>query len=337
MVTSGKVHETVHSLQYSHKWDNCYYAIFVFLVWFSFFSTVATQNFAPAPSPSPSSPVMDDHVNSNGKISLFDQNYNVTWGGYHVRYLDNSQIVQLVLDNSSGSGFQSNNKYLFGNFSMRIKLVHGDSSGTVTAFYLTTQENKNHDEIDFEFLGGRRGSLYRLQTNVFVDGGGDREERMHLWFDPTSDFHTYSVIWDANQILFLVDGIPIRVFKNLQSKLGVFYPSLKPMRVVASLWNGDDWATEGGKRKINWKASPFHVSFEGFDIQGCMYEANSSYCAHTDSPLPLGSWTYSPSHEMRLHQAKSFEHVRKRYVTYSYCRDNTRFQKTPPECFENGF
>lgn len=326
MVNFGKAHETVH------KWDSCYYAVFVFLVLFGFLSPVVAQNFAPAPSPG-----IDDYVDSNGKISQFDQNYNVTWGGYHVRHLYSDRIVQLVLDNSSGSGFESNNKYLFGNFTMRIKLVRGDSSGTVTAFYLTTQEKSRHDEIDFEFLGNIRGSLYGLQTNVFVDGGGDREERMHLWFDPTSDFHTYSIIWDANQILFMVDGIPIRVFKNLQNRLGVLYPSLKPMRVVTSLWNGDEWATDGGKRKINWKGSPFHVSFEGFDIQGCMYEANISYCTQTDSPLPVESWSYSPSKQMRLRQAKSMEHVRKRYVTYSYCRDKTRFLRTPPECFENGF
>lgn len=37
----------------------------------------------------------------------------------------------------AGTGFQSKGYYLFGHFSMRIKMVAGDSAGTVTAFYVS--------------------------------------------------------------------------------------------------------------------------------------------------------------------------------------------------------
>eukprot|EP01018_Ginkgo_biloba_P015464 Gb_05591 [translate_table: standard] len=277
------------------------YALFaVFTLIFS--STAASSNPPAIPE-------------GNDTISLFDQNYNITWGQYHVKSFAHRRIVQLVLDRSSGSGFASRNKYLFGNFSMQMKLVQGDSSGTVTAFYLTTQESSHHDELDFEFLGNRRGKPYRLQTNVYVDGSGDREERMRLWFDPTADFHTYSVIWNSKQILFLVDDVPIRVFKNLQKTMGVLYPSLKPMQVVASLWNGEDWATEGGKKKINWKLSPFHVSFQGFDIQGCVYAQPNSSSACSSS-----SWEHFPSKRIRLNEAESLKHVIcKRAITCAHC------------------
>lgn len=39
-------------------------------------------------------------------------------------------------DDVSGAGFQSKSKYLFGKVNMQIKLVEGDSAGTVTAFYV---------------------------------------------------------------------------------------------------------------------------------------------------------------------------------------------------------
>ncbi|GLJ25409.1 hypothetical protein SUGI_0486430 [Cryptomeria japonica] len=305
----------------------CYTNIFVivFLLFFTFSSSeLASQNFS----------------------SLFDQNYNVTWGGYHVRYFDKRRIVQLVLDQSSGSGFVSKNKYLFGNFTMKMKLIHGDSSGTVTAYYLTTGDISGHDEVDFEFLGDKSGKFYRLQTNVFVDGEGEREERMRLWFDPTTDFHEYSILWDPNQILFMVDNNPIRVFKNLQKSIGVPYPSMKSMQVVASLWNGEDWATNGGKGKIKWKYSPFHVSFVGFDIQGCIQNqdeaanintttSNSTSCTGNGDNYPL-TGPYSPK-KLILNQSESLKHVRRYYITYSYCSDKMRFNHTPPECFYNSF
>ncbi|CAN4083079.1 unnamed protein product [Withania somnifera] len=115
---------------------------------------------------------------------------------------------------------------------MKIKLVPGDSAGTVTAFY------------------------------------GDKEQRINLWFDPSADFHTYAILWNHNHTIFYVDEIPIRVFKNNQAR-GIPFPKSQPMGILSTLWEADDWATRGDLEEINWSKAPFYAYYKDFDIEGC--------------------------------------------------------------------
>ncbi|MFS7889440.1 putative xyloglucan:xyloglucosyl transferase, Xyloglucan-specific endo-beta-1,4-glucanase [Helianthus anomalus] len=156
---------------------------------------------------------------------------------------------------------------MFGRVNIQIKLVEGDSAGTVTAFYMSSEGPKHH-EFDFEFLGNTTGEPYVVQTNVYVNGVGNREQRLNLWFDPTKDFHSYSILWNQRQVVFLVDDTPIRVHTNLEHK-GIPYPKDQAMGVYSSIWNADDWATQGGRVKTDWSHAPFVASYWGFEINGC--------------------------------------------------------------------
>ncbi|KAE8661090.1 putative xyloglucan endotransglucosylase/hydrolase protein 25 [Hibiscus syriacus] len=163
----------------------------------------------------------------------FHRDFYITWGDGRGKIVNHGDVLTLSLDKTSGSGFQSKNEYLFGKIDMQLKFVPGNSSGTVTAYYLSSK-GSNWDEIDFEILGN------------------------------LSDFHTYSILWNPQRIIFSVDGTPIREFKNLES-MGVPFPKDQPMRIYSSLWNADDWATRGGVVK------PFTASYRNFNANACTW------------------------------------------------------------------
>ncbi|KAB1202512.1 putative xyloglucan endotransglucosylase/hydrolase protein 23 [Morella rubra] len=264
----------------------------------------------------------------------FYQDFDITWGDGRAKILNNGEILTLSLDKASGSGFNSKSEYLFGKIDMQIKLVPGNSAGTVTAYYLRSEEAL-WDEIDFEFLGNLSGEPYIVHTNVFSQGKGNREQQFYLWFDPTADFHTYSVLWNPQRIIFSVDGTPIREFKNLES-IGVPFPKSQPMKIHSSLWNADDWATRGGLVKTDWTQAPFTASYKNFNANACVWSSGSSSCG-PNSPSTSGSNNSWLSEELDSASQERLNWVHKNYMIYNYCVDPKRFpQGLPPECTATG-
>ncbi|KAI4344392.1 hypothetical protein L6164_011626 [Bauhinia variegata] len=257
------------------------------------------------------------------------QDVDVTWGDGRGKILNNGQLLTLSLDKASGSGFQSKNQFLYGKIEMQIKLVPGNSAGTVTAYYLRS-EGSSWDEIDFEFLGNLSGDPYTVHTNVYTQGQGNREQQFRLWFDPTADFHTYSFLWNPAHVVFYVDGRPIREFKNLEG-VGIPYPKSQPMRLYSSLWNADDWATRGGLVKTDWSKAPFTASFRNFRANGCVWSNGVSSCK--SGSVNNNTWL---SQQLDSANQKVLRWVQKNYMIYNYCTDTKRFpQGLPLECTAN--
>ncbi|GLT80390.1 hypothetical protein SLA2020_518310 [Shorea laevis] len=260
----------------------------------------------------------------------FLNDVDITWGDGRGKILNNGQFLTLSLDKASGSGFQSKNQYVFGKFDMQLKLVPGNSAGTVTTFYMKSP-GSTWDEIDFEFLGNLSGDPYILHTNVFSQGKGNKEQQFYLWFDPTADFHTYSILWNPQRIIFSVDGTPIREFKNMESK-GVTFPKGQPMRLYSSLWNADDWATRGGLVKTDWSQAPFTASYRNFNADGCVWSNGASSCTSTSPSLVSGKNGWF-SQELDSTAQQKLQWVQKNYMIYNYCTDFKRFpQGLPAEC-----
>ncbi|KAL9244420.1 hypothetical protein vseg_018198 [Gypsophila vaccaria] len=265
--------------------------------------------------------------------SKFDDLFQPSWANDHFLY--DGDLLKLKLDNFSGAGFQSKSKYMYGKVTTQIKLVEGDSAGTVTAYYMSS-EGPTHNEFDFEFLGNTTGEPYLLQTNIYVNGVGNREQRLNLWFDPTKDFHSYSILWNQRQVVFLVDETPIRVHTNLEHK-GIPFPKDQPMGVYSSIWNADDWATQGGRVKTDWSHAPFIASYTGFEINACECPVPSASSAEDMKRCSSGVarkywWDEPVMSELSLHQSHQLQWVRANHLVYDYCSDAGRFPTTPLEC-----
>ncbi|XVF40235.1 hypothetical protein PTKIN_Ptkin01aG0095700 [Pterospermum kingtungense] len=264
----------------------------------------------------------------------FHQEFDLTWGDKRAEILDRGKLLTLTLDNTSGSGFRSKREYLFGRIDMQIKLVSGNSAGTVTAFYLSS-EGPNHDEIDFEFLGNLSGDPYIVHTNVYSQGKGDKEQQFYLWFDPTENFHTYSIIWNLQRIIFMVDNIPIRVFNNEES-IGVPYPKSQPMRLYSSLWDADQWATRGGLVKTDWSKAPFKAYFRNYNAEGCAWSNGVSDCASKTSSS--GGNNVWQTQALDASGRRRLRWVQRYFMVYDYCTDLKRFPVgRPRECRRSRF
>ncbi|KAH7861673.1 hypothetical protein Vadar_029177 [Vaccinium darrowii] len=266
----------------------------------------------------------------------FNQDVEIYFGEEQAKILDNGRFLTLSLDNKSGSGFQSRNEYLFGRIDMQIKLVSGNSAGTVTTYYLSSLGSR-HDEIDFEFLGNLSGQPYTVHTNIFSQGKGGREQQFHLWFDPTIAFHTYSIVWNPQCIILLVDDIPIRVFNNNEA-IGVPFPTSQAMRVYSSLWNADEWATQGGRVKTDWTKAPFTAYYRNFKANACVYSSGSSSCDSSNSTsLMVSTQTWGPQ-KLDSQGKKSIRWAQKNFMIYNYCTDYKRFPEgVPTECKQSRY
>jgi beta-glucanase (GH16 family) len=262
--------------------------------------------------------------------------FDVTYGVQNVQPFDSNGTVAMSLTaDGVGPTFATWNTYLFGQFKCEIKLVPGNSAGTVAAIFLSSGAasvtDGTHDEIDFEFLGNVSGQPYKMQTNIFANGTGGREEQMFLWFDPTEDFHTYEVIWNHQLVMWKIDSIPVRVYKNIENQVPLSFPNFRPMTVTTCIFDASQWATQGGAVKIDYSAAPFTVTYQNWDFSNaCVAQGdNVGTCADNYSN---NWWESAAMTDFNSDWQNQMDWVRQNFLQYEYCKDPVRYTPPPPEC-----
>jgi xyloglucan:xyloglucosyl transferase TCH4 len=133
--------------------------------------------------------------------------------------------------------------------------------------------------------------------------------------------------WIGYAHRFYVDGTPIREFRNRES-MGVAFPTSQAMRVYGSMWDAEDWATQGGRVKTDWSKAPFTVAYRGMSASGCASAGDAAACARSN-----GNWMFQ---ELDAAAQGRLQAVQRTYMIYNYCADKWRFpQGPPPECAAN--
>ncbi|KAL1834393.1 hypothetical protein ACET3Z_004044 [Daucus carota] len=269
----------------------------------------------------------------NLTVTPFSQAYSTLFSDFNIDPSPYDDSVRLLLNHHSGSGIISYDYYRYAFFSANIKLPSGNTAGVVVAFYASNVDTfeKNHDELDIEFLGNIRGKPWRFQTNVYGNGSTKRgrEERYRLWFDPSKEFHRYSILWTPIKVIFYVDEVPIReVIRN--DEMGGDFPA-KPMAMYATIWDASTWATSGGKYKVDYRHEPFAAEFKDFVTDGCavdpIQEPSATNCSETALKIAVADYF-----TVRPRQRKAMRWFREKYMYYSHCYDTWRYKVPLPEC-----
>ncbi|KAJ0112751.1 hypothetical protein Patl1_03588 [Pistacia atlantica] len=211
----------------------------------------------------------------------FDEGYSHLFGEGNLVRSPDGRNARLILNRASGAGFISSRLYNHGFFSAMIKLPSYYTAGICVAFYVS-----------------RRVSTHR-----------GREERYRLWFDPSKEYHRYSILWTANNIIFYIDEVPIREVVRTPA-MGSDFPS-KPMSLYATIWDASSWATSGGRNKVNYKYGPFTAEFKELVLEGCPVDPIEEFpfkdCLNTETqlsakeyPTPLPECVIVPSEQRRF-------------------------------------
>ena len=164
---------------------------------------------------------------SNGNM------FNCIWRDYSVNFDGGTMNISITKEwegKYAGGEYRTNNSYSFGYYSVSMKPAK--CVGTVSSFFTYTS-NPRWDEIDIEFLGK---DTTKIQFNYYTNGVGNHEYLYDLGFDASEDFHEYGFYWQADSIVWYVDGKAVyKATANIPQYAG---------KIMTNVWNGigvDEW------------------------------------------------------------------------------------------------
>nr|CAD1819172.1 unnamed protein product [Ananas comosus var. bracteatus] len=224
----------------------------------------------------------------------FKDSFDIMGAEDHFKASPDGQVWYLYLDQKTGCGFQTKQRYRFGWFSMKLKLVGGDSAGVVTAYYMCSDlgAGPERDELDFEFLGTGQGSHTQFKPMCSLSTGADPCVQEH---------------GQAKQLLPESEA-NVHVLEHLErGRLG----------------------DAGRAREDRLAERALRFILQRLPGQRCQWKDPFPACASTTTDNwwdQYGAWVLDDN------QREDFSWVGRNLVIYDYCKDYKRYPTLPPEC-----
>ncbi|PVH18514.1 uncharacterized protein CXQ87_001445 [Candidozyma duobushaemuli] len=196
-----------------------------------------------------------------------------------VSYTDDG--LELTLKKKGDNpGIRSTFYIMFGRVEVLMKAAPG--KGIVSSFFLMSDDL---DEIDIELLGG---DDTQVQSNYFSKGDTttyDRGEYHSTPGSPHENYFNYTIVWTEDEIVWYVEGTPVRTLSSDNSQ---GFPQ-SPSYIKAGIWAGGDPTNEEGT--IEWAGgstdyskAPFTMHIKKLSVDD--YSTGDKY-EYTDRS---GSW-----------------------------------------------
>lgn len=215
-----------------------------------------------------------------------------TYSGYPLQY--GSNLLLTMPANSAGSVIMSTQYVWYGKISATLKTSR--DQGVVTAYMydplIRFVDNSFlsdvKDEIDYEFVGK---DLETAQTNIYWQAlpyYGNSANISNLT-DTFEDWHTYTVDWQPDQIVWSVDGVVGRTktrASTWNATSGLYNYPQTPARIQLSIWPGG--ASNQAQGTIAWAGGPIDWSSPDIQSAGYYYMQVSSVSVECYDP-PSGT------------------------------------------------
>ena len=151
---------------------------------------------------------------------------------------DSNGAAFTIAKSGDSPQLMSNKYIMFGRVEFVIKAAPG--VGIVSSAVL---QSDALDEIDWEWLGADNA---QVQSNYFGKGMTTTYNRGAFHPDPNNQngFHTYTIDWTADQIVWQIDGTTVRALTQASAAAGQ-YPQT-PMMIKVGAWSGGDASNAPG-------------------------------------------------------------------------------------------
>jgi len=224
----------------------------------------------------PANPALGKSVKidfTSGASSLFTATGNPTY--------DSNGASFTVAKGGDAPTLTSKWYIMFGTYSITMKAAPG--AGIVSSSVL---QSDDLDEIDWEWLGAQDD---QVQSNYFGKGQTTTYDRaaVHAVSSSQGNWHTYTIDWTEEQIVWQIDGTTVRVL-TASSANGMFPQT--PMQLKVGSWSGGDPSNPAGT--VAWAQGPTDYSSGPFkmvvrSISVTDYSTGTSYEYGNES----GDWS----------------------------------------------